>query len=45
MPDVSLVNLPEIKSELEPYSGKTVCLTRKRDIDTFCGNLKEGKAV
>lgn len=39
------VNLPEIKAELEPYSGKTVCLTRKRDIDTFCRKLKEGKAV
>lgn len=39
------VNLPEIKTELEPYSGKTVSLTRRRDIDTFCRKLKEGKAV
>lgn len=39
------VNLPEIKAELETYSGKTVCLTRKRNIDTFCRKLEEGKAV
>lgn len=39
------VNLPEIKAELAPYSGKTVCLTRKRDIDSFCRKLKEGEAV
>ncbi len=39
------VNLPEIKAELEPYSGKTVSLIRRRDFDTFCRKLKEGKTV